>query len=114
VASVAVSTFNVLLSLVRAYHSGGREAAEAFPDVRTSHCSSESPISLFLAQSGQRMSSPSVMKPFPTMDDLQAEQTKQSLCQWRPSKAMKRVPPMPADVAQQRGCKRRGEEKEIG
>jgi len=41
------------------------------------------------------MSSPSVMKPLPTMDTLQEEHTKQSLCQWRPSKAMKRVPPMP-------------------
>ena len=52
-------------------------------------------MSFFLAQSGQMMSSLSVMKPFPTMEILQEEHTKQSLCQWRPSNEMKRVPPMP-------------------
>ncbi len=59
------------------------------------YCSTASAISFFLAQSGQRMSSPSVMNPFPTMETRQEEQTKHSLCQWRPSNAMKRVPPIP-------------------
>jgi len=54
-----------------------------------------SAISFFLAHSGQMMSSPSVMNPLPTMLLLQEEQMKQSLCQWRPSKEMKRVPPIP-------------------
>lgn len=52
-------------------------------------------MSLFLAHSGQMMSSLSVMNPLPTMDTLHEEHTKQSLCQCRPSKDMKRVPPMP-------------------
>ena len=59
------------------------------------HCSTVSAISFFLAHSGQMMSSPSVMKPFPTMLDLQEEQMKQSLCQCRPSNEMNLVPPMP-------------------
>ena len=59
------------------------------------YCSTASAMSLFFAHSGQRMSSLSVMNPFPTIDTLQEEQRKQSLCQWRPSKEMKRVPPMP-------------------
>ena len=60
------------------------------------YCSTASAMSLFLAHSGQRMSSLSVMKPLPTMEVLQEEQRKQSLCQCRPSNEMKRVPPMPA------------------
>jgi len=40
-------------------------------------------------------SSSSVMKPRPTSDALQMPQMKQSLCQWRSSNEMKRVPPMP-------------------
>ena len=59
------------------------------------YCSTASAMSLFLAHSGQRMSSLSVMNPLPTMEVLQEEQRKQSLCQCRPSKEMKRVPPMP-------------------
>uniref|UniRef100_A0A8W7PXX0 Uncharacterized protein n=1 Tax=Anopheles coluzzii TaxID=1518534 RepID=A0A8W7PXX0_ANOCL len=38
----------------------------------------------------------SVMKPRPTSDVLHMAQMKQSLCQWRSSNEMKRVPPMPA------------------
>lgn len=49
-----------------------------------------------LAHSGQMMSASSVMKPRPTSDVLQLAQMKQSLCQWRSSNEMKRVPPMPA------------------
>lgn len=52
-------------------------------------------INFCLAQSGQMMSSASVMKPRPTKDVLHIAQMKQSLCQWRSSKEMKRVPPMP-------------------
>ena len=52
-------------------------------------------MSLFFAHSGHKMSSLSVMNPLPTMDVLQEEQRKQSLCQWRPSNEMKRVPPIP-------------------
>ena len=52
-------------------------------------------MSFFLAHSGQMMSSASVMKPLPTNDPRQDEQTKQSLCQWRPSKDMNLVPPIP-------------------
>merc|ERR1719432_242140 len=59
------------------------------------YCSTVSAISFFLAHSGQMMSSPSVMNPFPTMLDLQDEQMKQSLCQWRPSNEMNLVPPIP-------------------
>ena len=61
------------------------------------YCSTASAMSLFLAHSGQRMSSLSVMNPFPTMEVLQEEQRKQSLCQCRPSNEMKRVPPMPGE-----------------
>lgn len=50
---------------------------------------------LALAQSGQIISAASVMKPRPTNDVLQAAQMKQSLCQWRSSNEMKRVPPIP-------------------
>lgn len=53
-------------------------------------------ISFCLAHSGQMMSVSSVMKPRPTSDVLQEAQVKQSLCQWRSSNEMKRVPPMPA------------------
>ena len=59
------------------------------------HCSTVSAISFFLAHSGQIMSSPSVINPFPTMLVLQLEQMKQSLCQWRPSNEINRVPPIP-------------------
>ena len=45
------------------------------------HCSTVSAMSFFLAHSGQMMSSPSVMKPLPTIELLQLEQMKQSLCQ---------------------------------
>lgn len=58
-------------------------------------------ISFCLAQSGQMMSSPSVMKPRPTSDVLQDAQMKQSLCQWRSSNEMKRVPPIPVMGLQQ-------------
>ena len=61
----------------------------------SNHCSTVSAMSLFFAQSGQIISSLSVMKPLPTMDTLQEVHTKQSLCQCRPSNEMKRVPPMP-------------------
>lgn len=40
-------------------------------------------------------SSSSLIKPRPTSDVLQSLQTKQSLCQWRSSNEMKRVPPIP-------------------
>ena len=59
------------------------------------YCSTVSAISFFLAHSGQMMSSASVINPLPTRDPRQDEQTKQSLCQWRPSKEMNLVPPMP-------------------
>ena len=59
------------------------------------HCSTVSAINFFFAHSGQIISSESVMKPLPTNDPLQEEQTKQSLCQWRPSKEINRVPPIP-------------------
>ena len=36
-----------------------------------------------------------VMKPLPAILFLQRAQMKQWLCQWRPSKLMKRVPPCP-------------------
>uniref|UniRef100_A0A2M3ZMS3 Putative secreted peptide n=1 Tax=Anopheles braziliensis TaxID=58242 RepID=A0A2M3ZMS3_9DIPT len=52
-------------------------------------------ISFCLAHSGQMTSCSSVMKPRPTSDVLQMAQMKQSLCQWRSSNEMKRVPPMP-------------------
>jgi len=55
-------------------------------------------ISFCLAQSGQRMSGPSVMKPRPTKLALQLAQTKQSWCQWRSSNEMKRVPPIPGKL----------------
>ena len=45
------------------------------------HCSTVSAMSFFFAHSGQIMSSPSVMKPLPTIELLQLEQMKQSLCQ---------------------------------
>lgn len=51
--------------------------------------------SFCLAHSGQMMSSPSVMKPRPTSDELQPAQMKQSLCQCLSSNEMKRVPPIP-------------------
>lgn len=54
-------------------------------------------MSFILAQSGQMMSSPSVMKPRPTNEVLQPAQMKQSLCQCLSSKEMKRVPPMPGN-----------------
>ena len=41
------------------------------------------------------MSSASVINPLPTKDPRQDEQTKQSLCQCRPSNDMNRVPPIP-------------------
>jgi hypothetical protein len=41
------------------------------------------------------MSEPSVMNPLPTSEVLQLAHWKQSLCQWRSSKEMKRVPPIP-------------------
>jgi hypothetical protein len=48
-----------------------------------------------LAHSGHMISSASVIKPLPTIDVLQEEQTKQLLCQCRPSNEMNRVPPIP-------------------
>lgn len=39
-------------------------------------------ISFCLAQSGQMMSSPSVINPLPTNDALHDPQLKQLLCQW--------------------------------
>ena len=59
------------------------------------YCSTVSAISFFLAHSGHMMSSASVINPFPTIDALQEEQTKQLLCQCRPSKDINRVPPIP-------------------
>ena len=59
------------------------------------YCSTVSAINFFFAHSGQIISSASVMNPFPTMDALQEEQTKQLLCQCLPSKDMNRVPPIP-------------------
>ncbi len=44
------------------------------------------------------MSDPSVMKPLPTSEPLHEAQMKQSLCQWRSSKLMNRVPPIPAII----------------
>jgi len=52
-------------------------------------------MSFALAQSGQIMSSPSVIKPRPTNDVLQLAHMKQSLCQCRSSNEMNRVPPIP-------------------
>lgn len=52
-------------------------------------------INFCLAHSGQMMSSASVMKPRPTREVLHEAQMKQSLCQWRSSKEMNRVPPIP-------------------
>lgn len=60
------------------------------------HCSTVSAINFFLAHSGHMISSASVIKPLPTIDVLQEEQTKQLLCQCRPSNEMNRVPPIPA------------------
>merc|ERR1712179_878104 len=71
----------------------GRECSTVEP--RLHYCSTVSAISFFLAHSRQMMSSPSVMKPFPTMLDLQELQMKQSLCQCLPSKEMNLVPPIP-------------------
>ncbi|KRY84667.1 hypothetical protein T4D_2618 [Trichinella pseudospiralis] len=51
-------------------------------------------MSLALAHSGQRMSGPSVMKPWPTSDISHWAHLKQSLCQWRSSNEMNLVPPM--------------------
>ena len=42
-------------------------------------------MSLSLAHSGQMMSSPSVINPFPAMDCLHSAQMKQAECQCRPS-----------------------------
>ena len=58
-------------------------------------CGALAPISLSLAQSGQMISSPSVMKPFPAMEHLHCAQTKHWECQCRPSKEMNLVPPAP-------------------
>lgn len=55
-------------------------------------------INFCLAHSGQMTSVSSVMKPRPTNDVLHVAQMKQSLCQWRSSKEMKRVPPIPKMV----------------
>lgn len=55
-------------------------------------------MSFCLAHSGQMMSGPSVMKPLPTSDVLHCAQMKQSLCQWRSSNEMKRVPPIPGKL----------------
>jgi hypothetical protein len=41
------------------------------------------------------ISSPSVMNPLPTIEHLQEEQTKQSLCQCLPSNEINLVPPIP-------------------
>lgn len=53
-------------------------------------------INFCFAQSGHRMSSPSVMNPLPTKEALQLTQMKQSLCQCLSSNDMNLVPPMPA------------------
>ena len=58
-------------------------------------CGLLAPINLSLAHSGQIISSPSVMKPFPAMETLHKAQTKHWECQWRPSKDINRVPPAP-------------------
>lgn len=52
-------------------------------------------MNLSLAHSGQMILSSSVMKPRPTKLVEQLAQMKQSLCQWRSSKEMNRVPPIP-------------------
>jgi len=59
------------------------------------YCSTVSAINFFFAHSGHMISSASVINPFPTIDALQDEQTKQLLCQCRPSKDINRVPPIP-------------------
>ena len=59
------------------------------------YCSTVSAISFFFAHSGHMISSASVINPFPTIDALHDEQTKQLLCQCRPSKEINRVPPIP-------------------
>jgi hypothetical protein len=38
------------------------------------------------------------MNPFPTNVTLQLAHWKQSLCQWRSSKEMNRVPPIPLEI----------------
>lgn len=53
-------------------------------------------ISFCLAHSGHKMSEPSVMKPLPTSEPWHMAQMKQSLCQWRSSKEINLVPPIPA------------------
>jgi len=53
------------------------------------------PISFSLAQSGQMISSPSVMKPRPAILFLQRAHRKHCECQCRPSKLMNLVPPCP-------------------
>ncbi|CAN7986488.1 unnamed protein product [Ixodes hexagonus] len=53
-------------------------------------------MSFCLAHSGHRISGPSVMNPLPTSELLHMAQMKQSLCQLRSSKEIKRVPPIPA------------------
>ena len=52
-------------------------------------------MSLSLAQSGQMISSPSVMKPLPAMESWHIAHIKHCECQWRPSNEIKRVPPAP-------------------
>ena len=52
-------------------------------------------MSLSLAQSGQMISSPSVMKPLPAMESWHIAHIKHWECQWRPSNEIKRVPPAP-------------------
>lgn len=52
-------------------------------------------INFCLAHSGQMISAPSVIKPRPTSEVLHMAQMKQSLCQWRSSKEINRVPPIP-------------------
>lgn len=52
-------------------------------------------INRALAQSGQRISAPSVMNPLPTSVVEHWAQMKQSLCQWRSSNEMNFVPPIP-------------------
>ena len=59
------------------------------------YCSTVSAINFFFAHSGHMISSASVINPFPTIDALHDEQTKQLLCQCRPSKDINRVPPIP-------------------
>jgi hypothetical protein len=55
-------------------------------------------MSFCLAQSGQIMSSASVIKPRPTSEVLQVPHVKQSLCQCRSSNEMNLVPPIPTQV----------------